>query len=74
MLNRRALKAELVRNGITQTEMAEMLGMTSKTFYNKMRTGKFGIQDAEKMIKILKIDQPMLIFFNQKVTSQDTYK
>ena len=74
MLDRRALKAELARNGITQTAMAEMLGMTSKTFYNKMRTGKFGIQDAEKMIKILKIDQPILIFFNQKVTLQDTCK
>lgn len=63
MLNRNALKGEIVRNGLTQKEVAEKIGMSEKTFITKMKNGTFGIDDCDKMIDILGIKKPTEIFF-----------
>lgn len=68
MLDRNALKAEIVRNGLTQKEVAKALGISEKTFISRMRRGVFGTDEAEKMIKVLNIKNPIDIFFAATVT------
>lgn len=72
MLNRLALKSEIVKNGLTQEKLAIKLGMNPKTFYRKMSKGIFGSDEISKMIDILNITDPMSIFFATKVTCEDT--
>lgn len=68
MINVNLIKAKIVENGMTQAEVAKLLGITAKTFSIKMNTGKFGLDEADKMIKILSIEKPELYFFANKVT------
>ena len=60
------LRSIIVERGMTQGQVAKELGMAEKTFYNKMRKGVFGTDEAEKMISLLKIDNPVEIFFARK--------
>ncbi len=59
------LKGILAKNGLSQTKMAEKLGITPKTFYAKMKKGVFGSDEIEIMIKELNIDNPVEIFFTK---------
>lgn len=68
MLNKNALKAEIVRNGLTQKEVAEMIGISEKTFISRMQRGVFGTDEAEIMINRLGIKNPIDIFFANEVT------
>lgn len=68
MLDVRALKAEMVRNDYTQAKMAEELGITTRTLYNKMNSGDFGNKEMEILIDKLKLKDPMSIFFAKDVT------
>jgi transcriptional regulator with XRE-family HTH domain len=68
MLDRNALKAEIVRNGLTQKEVAKMIGISEKTFISRMRKGAFGTDEAEIMIRLLGIKHPVEIFFAVEVT------
>lgn len=72
MLNQNLLRAKIAENGMTQEEVARRIGMTAKTFSLKIKNGKFGLDEAERMIELLKIDKPQLIFFANEVTSQVT--
>ena len=72
MLNGNALRAEIVRNGMTQKELAAEIGMSESTFIRKMKNNAFGIEEAQKMIDRLKIADPCPIFFAKEVTSQVT--
>lgn len=60
------LKGIIAENGLTQKKVAEMIGITPKTFYEKMSKGVFGSDEIEIMIKELHIDDPMKIFFDIK--------
>ena len=53
MLDVKALKAEMVRNGYTQERIAKALGMTARTFSTRLKTGDFGSKEIEIMINIL---------------------
>lgn len=68
MLDRNALKAEIVRNGKTQKDIAAELNMSEKTFISRMKKGVFGTDEVEKMITVLKIADPQSIFFAKEVT------
>ena len=68
MINSNMIRAKIVEKGMNQQQMAEQLGMSAKTFSIKMKNGKFGLDEAEKMIKILEIDKPEIYFFNKAVT------
>lgn len=68
MLNKNALRAEIVRNGLTQKEVAEMLGISEKTFISRMKKGVFGTDEAAVMIQNLHITNPAEIFFANEVT------
>ena len=68
MINRNALRGKIAENGMTQETVAKAIGMSPATFTRRMKDGVFGTDEAEKMISILKIDNPSYIFFNQEVT------
>ena len=68
MLDRRRLKAEFVRNGLTQAEVAQKIGMDPSTFARKMKKSGFYTEEAKKMIDLLKIQTPDDIFFADEVT------
>lgn len=63
MIRTDELKGLIAKNGLTQSKVAEMIGITPKTFYEKMKVGVFGSNEIQLMIKILKIDNPVEIFF-----------
>lgn len=56
------LKAEIARAGMTQTKLAEEIGMSPQTLSKKIITGKIGLDEAEKIIRVLRIKDPVDIF------------
>lgn len=66
MININALKGEIAKNGKSQLDIAEHLGMTPKTFYAKMKKGVFDSDEIFEMIKFLSISNPIEIFFVDK--------
>ena len=66
MLNANALRAEIARNGMTQGQVAERIGMSANTFSIKMNNNGFGLKEADKIIELLGIQNPGAIFFGQE--------
>lgn len=67
MINKNKLRARIIEQGMTQAQLAKEIGMSEKTFSLKINSGKFGLDEAEKMIKILKISEPEKYFFANEV-------
>ncbi len=67
-MNIQLLKDIIIQNGLTQTDVANELGMSQAAFVRKLNTGRWGSEDADRLIELLAIDDPTLIFFNEKVT------
>lgn len=63
MLDVKKLKGKIAEKGLTQAAVAKEIGMSETTFSRKMKSGKFGLDDAEKMISVLSINNPSDIFF-----------
>ena len=63
MIKTNELKGIIVKNGYTQKQVAERIGITPKTFYEKMKRGVFGSDEIEIMIEMLNISNPSEIFF-----------
>ena len=57
------LRGVIVKNGYTQSDVAGMIGITPKTFYEKMKNGVFGSNEIQIMIDRLHIEDPDSIFF-----------
>lgn len=66
------LVGEMAAKGITGKDMAARIGIAPKTFYSKMKKGVFGTDEVEVMIDVLKLSDPMSIFFAHNVTSKVT--
>lgn len=66
MIKTNELKGVIAKNGYSQADVAEMIGVTPKTFYEKMKIGVFGSNEIQIMIDKLNIDNPMEIFFAKK--------
>lgn len=56
------LRGIIVKNGLSQSDVAAKIGITPKTFYEKMKIGVFGSDEIQIMIKELHIEDPMAIF------------
>ncbi len=65
MINTNALKGKIAEKGMSQAKVAEKIGITPKTFYEKMNKGIFGSDEIEVMINLLDIKNPIEIFFAQ---------
>ena len=63
MIKTDELRGIIAKNGLSQTDVAKMIGITPKTFYEKMKNGVFGSDEIQIMIDELHIDEPMSIFF-----------
>ena len=57
------IKGKMVARGFTQKQLTEKLEMSERTLANKLTKGVFTTTDVEKLIDILKIENPMEIFF-----------
>lgn len=68
MLNVKELKAQMVRKGFTQKQLANKMGISEKTFISRMKRGVFGTDEAQILINVLEIKNPNEIFFATNVT------
>lgn len=66
MLNVKSLKAHMVLHGYTNAKIAKVLGMSPRTFSTRLKTGDFGVKEIEILVDILKLDNPIDIFFAQE--------
>ena len=67
MINSNKIRARIVELGMNQQTVAEKIGMSAKTFSIKLNNGKFGLDEAEKLIDVLQIDEPVSYFFTNSV-------
>lgn len=63
MIRTDELRGIIAKNGKSQKEVANAIGITEKTFYLKMKKGIFGSDEIEKMVDFLHIENPNQIFF-----------
>ena len=63
MIKTDELRGIIAKNGFSQSDVASKIGVTPKTFYEKMKNGVFGSDEIQVMIVELHIDDPMAIFF-----------
>lgn len=68
MIQTDKLRGIISEKGYSQAKVAEAIGITPKTFYEKMSRGVFGSDEIEVMIRILDINNPVDIFFCTIVT------
>ena len=66
MIRTDKLRGLIVENGLSQQDVAKQIGITPKTFYEKMKNGVFGSDEIQVMIDLLHIDDPVSIFFAQE--------
>ena len=72
MIDTNSLIGVIYSRGLSQAKVARSLGITPKTFYEKMKIGVFTSTEIEAMIKLLRIENPMKIFFAQNVAQKAT--
>jgi len=65
-MNVNALKAEVVRNGYTMAQVAKLIGISETTMSRRLKKQDFGLDEAERLIKVLHIQNPGEIFLPQK--------
>ena len=63
MVQTNKLRGIIAEKGLSQSDVAKEIGITPKTFYEKMKIGVFGSDEIEIMIKYLDIEDPISIFF-----------
>ena len=63
MIKTDKLRGIISERGYSQAKVAERIGITPKTFYEKMAKGVFGSDEIEIMIELLHIKNPAEIFF-----------
>ena len=68
MIRTDELKGIIAKKGLSQSKVSAEIGITPKTFYDKMKKGIIDSDEIDIMIKYLKIDNPVDIFFANKVT------
>nr|DAM23320.1 MAG TPA: SOS-response transcriptional repressor [Caudoviricetes sp.] len=63
-MNTAKLRGIIAERGFSQREVAKQIGISEKTFYSKMKNGVFGTDEADRMIELLKIEDPATIFLS----------
>ena len=49
------LRGIIAERGMSQRQVAKLLGLNEKTFYSKMQKGVFGTDEVEQMVELLSI-------------------
>lgn len=65
-MNTAKLRGIIAERGFSQREVAKKIGISEKTFYSKMKNGVFGTDEADRMIELLKIEDPASIFLSAR--------
>lgn len=68
MVRTEELKKIIAKNGLSQKRVADLIGITPKAFYEKMKSGLFKSDEIQIMIELLEIENPTEIFFAENVT------
>lgn len=68
MINTAKLKGKIAEKGTSQRKLAKKMNITAKTFYEKMKKGVFTNLEIEILVKELEIENPLEIFFTNKVS------
>lgn len=63
MIKTDELRGIIAKNKLSQSDVAAKIGVTPKTFYEKMKNGVFGSDEIQIMIEELHIEDPVSIFF-----------
>ena len=65
MINIPELKVRMIRNDMSAAKLASETGINIDTLYGKLRSGRFNVEDAEKIAKALKFSKDDIcdIFF-----------
>ena len=64
MFDKKRLQAQMVLVGMNVKEVSAALGINEATFYRKMNNdGDFSRKEISQLVEILKIEDPMIIFF-----------
>ena len=63
MIKTNAVKGIIACQGLSQRKVARYLGITGKTFYDKMKKGVFSSKEIEKMLELLHIEDVEGVFF-----------
>lgn len=64
LFDKRKFKAQMILVGVTSKELAEKLGINESTLYRKINSdGNFTRTEINKLILLLRIDDPKEIFF-----------
>lgn len=63
MIRTDELRGIISKNNLSQSDVAKKIGITPKTFYEKMKNGVFGSDEIQVMIDVLNIEDPASIFF-----------
>ena len=58
MIRTDELRGIIAKNGLSQSDVALKIGVTPKTFYEKMKIGIFGSDEIQIMIDELHIEDP----------------
>jgi DNA-binding XRE family transcriptional regulator len=70
-VNTNKLKGRIVELGLNQKDIAASLGITVQAFNAKInKRAPINLDEAFALIKILKIENPMDIFFNHTVADK----
>lgn len=57
------LRKAIAVSGLTQAQVASRIGVTTRTFYKRMKTGVFRSDEIEAMVDMLRMKDPMAVFF-----------
>ena len=63
MIKTYELRGIIAKNGLSQCDVAKKIGVSPKTFYEKMKKGVFGSDEIQVMIEELHIEDPASVFF-----------
>lgn len=68
MVDINGLKAAWVKKGLTQAQVAKELNISSRTLSERLKKGVFGSDEIEQLVVLLDIENPIAIFFANRVT------
>ena len=68
MVDVNLLKSEYVKKGFTQRTFCEKIDMAESTFSRRLRKGNFKTDEAARIIDVLDLESPELVFFAKQLT------
>ena len=63
MIRTDELRGIISKNNLSQSDVVKKIGITPKTFYEKMKNVFFGSDEIQVMIDVLNIEDPASIIF-----------